>query len=210
MRLRDIVRAMLIRTPLRVAFLAALALSVGTAAVGCGGGQNDVKTADDIQPGAMPTGGEWEGVYYNQVYGFLHLTESGGAVQGAWRTTAGDKWGELYGETEGDLLRYEWKEHKVGIVGPNATTEGKGYFRYTIPKPDEPHVLKGEWGLGENEVGHSWDALKQTNMEPDPKSVRPDELESQIGAEGWDGREGDPEIETTQEGQEADEETEEE
>jgi len=190
---------MLIRSTIRSAlpravFLSALFLSAGVASsavMGCSGGKNKVQTADHIKAGAMPRDGEWRGVYYSQLYGMLHITESGGAVQGAWRTEAGDKWGELYGEVEGDLLRYTWKEHKIGVVGPNATSEGKGYFLYTVPDPEEPHVIKGEWGLGENEVGHTWEALKQLNQEPDPKSVRPDELESRSGVEGFDGNRSD-------------------
>ncbi len=185
---------MLIRTSIRSAFFLVSALALSAATMGCAGGKKDVLTADHVQPAAMPDGGEWRGVYYNQLYGFLHITESGNAVQAAWRTTAGDKWGELYGEVEGNLLKYSWKEHKVGVVGPNATSEGKGYFVYKIPNPDEAHVIQGEWGLGENEAGHTWEALKQLNMEPDPKSVRPDELESRVGAEAWDGNKGDPEI----------------
>lgn len=177
----------------RTTLTLALALPLASAAVACGSGTK-ARTAADIDAGTMPAEGEWEGVYYSQMYGFLHLTESGGAVQGAWRTTAGDKWGELYGETEGDLLRFEWQEHKIGVVGPNATSEGHGYFRYTIPTPDEPHELKGEWGLGEEAVGHSWDLIKQTGKEPDPKSVRPDEIESRVGAESWDGQKGDPNL----------------
>ena len=139
----------------------------------------------------MPDGGTWEGVYYNQTYGFLHLTVSNGAAQGAWRTTAGDKWGEMYGEIEGDLLRFSWTEHKVGVVGPQAKSEGKGYFLYRIPKEGEAHTLKGEWGLGESDAGHTWDCVKQMNQEADPKSVRPDEFENRVGAEGFDGAKGD-------------------
>lgn len=142
----------------------------------------------------MPAEGEWEGVYYNQVFGFLHLTTSNGAAQGAWRTTSGGKWGELYGEIEGNLLKYTWTEYKVGVVGPNAKSEGKGYFLYTIPKADEAHELKGEWGLGENAVGHSWDCVKQMNEEPDPKSVRPNEMEAAVGATGFDGAKGDEDL----------------
>jgi hypothetical protein len=190
------VRAMLIRRTTRTSLLLSAALSlsavlaVGT--IGCGGKKEPQTVADlDIKPGAMPDGGEWRGVYYNQLYGMLHITESGGAVQGAWRTEAGDKWGELYGEVEGDLLRYSWKEHKIGIVGPSATSEGKGFFQYTVPDPTQPHIIKGQWGLGEVEVGHTWEALKQLNQEPDPKSVRPDELEGHSGVEGFDGNKSD-------------------
>jgi hypothetical protein len=176
------------------------ALIVGTFAFcvpsisACSSSQSQVKTADHIKAGSMPAEGDWQGVYYDQLYGYLHITASGNAIQGAWETTAGDKWGELYGEADGDLLKYTWKEHTKGVVGPAATSEGKGYFRYTIPKPGEPHVIVGEWGLNENEVGHKWEALQQLNMEPDPKSVRPDELESHVGAVGFDGAKGDSNI----------------
>jgi hypothetical protein len=160
----------------------------------CGSKQTEVKTADHINPGTMPEGGEWRGVYYNQVFGFLHVTTEGNALQGAWETEAGDKWGELFGEINGDVVKFSWVERTKGVVGPASKSEGKGYFRYTIPNPKESHELKGEWGLGENEAGHSWDCLKQTNMEPDPKSVRPDEMESRVGAVGFDGAKGDSEI----------------
>lgn len=55
-------------------------------------------------------------------------------------------------------------------------------------------MIKGEWGLGENEAGHTWEALKQMNMDPDPKSVRPNEMESRVGATGFDGATGDADI----------------
>lgn len=186
---------MVSRAFLRSSLLLALALPVATT-VACGGSQQGPKTQIDVQAGEMPDGGAWHGVYYSQTYGFLHLTESNGSVTGAWRTVAGDKWGELFGEVKGDVLNYSWKEHKIGMIGPNATVEGKGYFRYTIPKPGEPHEIVGEWGLGENNAGHTWTALKQNNMEPDPKSVRPDELESRTGAEGWDGSSTDKDLST--------------
>lgn len=194
------VRAMLNRPMLRSRLLLSAALTLSAAlafgTVGCGGNKEPKTVADlGINAGSMPEGGEWRGVYYNQLYGMLHLTESGGAIQGAWRTEAGDKWGEMYGEVEGDLFTYEWTEHKIGIVGPNATSTGHGFFKYTVPNPGEPHVIKGQWGLGEVEVGHTWDALKQVNQEPDPKSVRPNEFESKSGVEGFDGNRSDTGIE---------------
>lgn len=191
-QVRDTVRAMLTRKIYRTALLFGLALSASTA-VGCKS-QSEIKTADNVPQGQMPEGGEWKGVYYNTNLGFLHITESGGAIQGAWRTTAGDKWGELYGEAKGDLLRYSWTERKIGVVGPSAESKGKGYFKYHLGKEGEAHELKGEWGLGENEIGQSWDCIKQTNQEPDPKSVRPNEMESRVGASGFDGAKGDSDV----------------
>jgi len=190
----DKVRAMLKRTLVSSFLVFGISLSQ-LVVTGCGGGQPKVLTADHIQAAAMPAGGEWKGVYFNQTFGFLHVTTSGQSAQGSWRTAAGDKWGELYGEFEGDVLKYSWTEYKVGVVGPNAKSEGKGYFKYIIPTEGEAHELKGEWGLGENAVGHSWDCVKQMNQEPDPASVRPNEMESAIGAQGFDGAKGDTDLE---------------
>lgn len=194
---------------LRTSLVLALSLPL-TTTLACSGSRNDPKTVVDVKAGNMPDGGEWEGVYYSQTYGFLHITEKNGSVTGAWRTVSGDKWGELFGEVEGDVLRYSWKEHKIGMIGPNATVEGKGFFRYTVPDSGEAHEIQGQWGLGEHNAGHTWAALKQNNMEPDPKSVRPDELESRTGAEPWDGAAGDTDItskpeEAAPEGEESDE-----
>lgn len=170
-----------------------LSLCLPLAALGCGGDDKEVKHST-LKPGEMPMGGKWSGVYYSQVYGYLHMTEQGNAVTGAWRNAAGDKWGELAGEADGRLLKYEWSEHTIGGIGAAADRSGKGVFIYTIPKENEPHEIVGEWGLGENECCGKWEAVKQMNMEPDPKSVRPDEIEGRVSGGGWDeegGGEGD-------------------
>lgn len=171
--------------------LAVLLLAGSSAfAVACSSNQppKDVKV---IVASPMPAGGNWEGVYFNQLYGELHVTVSGNAAQGTWRTTAGDRWGELFGELEGDTMRFQWSEYKIGVVGPNAKSEGKGFFKYSIPNEGDGHVLTGEWGLGEANSGNTWRCVKMINKEPDPKSQRPNELESRVGAEGFDGSRGD-------------------
>src|SRR5690606_4134638 len=78
----------------------------------------------------------------------------------------------------------------IGAIGAGADRSGKGVFLYTIPKENEPHEIIGEWGLGENECCGKWEAVKQMNMEPDPKSVRPDEIEGRVSGGGWDDEEG--------------------
>jgi hypothetical protein len=166
-----------------------LSLLVPLTTLGCGGSDKDVKHAT-LKPGEMPVGGKWSGVFYSQVYGYLHMTEQGGAVTGAWRNTAGDKWGELAGETDGRLLKFEWTEHTIGAIGANADSSGKGVFLYKIPNEGEPHEIEGQWGLGDNSCCSKWDAVKQMNMEPDPKSVRPDEIEGRVSGGGWDDEEG--------------------
>jgi hypothetical protein len=167
-----------------------VAVLVAFISIGCGGSQKNANTAN-VKAGEMPEGSTWTGVYYSQTYGNLHLIEEGGSINGKWRTTNGDAWGELAGEADGDLLRYEWTEHKIGMVGPSATSKGKGYFKY-VPSENgvDPDQIKGEWGLGEKEAGNSWEAVKQRNVTPDPDSVSPDELERRGVGGGWDDEGG--------------------
>jgi hypothetical protein len=142
--------------------------------------------APEVKPGNMPEAGEWTGVYYNPVFGHLHLVKEGNTISGKWRTTAGDKWGELSGEVVGDLLRYQWQEHVIGAVGASAGTGGHGYFRYVVPKgTNVDHEIHGEWGLNAEEAGQKWDAIKQRNQKPDPTSVMPDETQS-VSGDSWD------------------------
>jgi hypothetical protein len=166
-------------------------ISAAGALVACGPGSGDVKHAS-VKPGPLPEGGEWNGVYFSTQFGYLHLVSDNKSANGAWRTAAGDAWGEMSGECDGDLLRYQWTERKIGAIGADATKSGHGYFRYTIPKVGEPHKIVGEWGLGESDAGNPWEAVKQIRMEPKPESVKPDEIEGRTNVGGWDDSEEKP------------------
>lgn len=164
----------------------ALSLVLGGAALeGCS--KPPPPTTANVKAGDLPPGGDWSGVFYSPLYGHLHLVKEGGSVSGKWRTTGGDKWGELHGEVTGDLLKYKWVEHKIGMVGPGATTEGRGYFKYYVPAEENAnHEIKGEWGLDRSEIGNPWDAIRQRNMLPDLDSVKPDETEQVNMPDEWD------------------------
>lgn len=168
-----------------------LVLSVACTLVACGPGTPEVKHAS-VTPGPLPEGGAWNGVYFSQQFGYLHLVSDNKSANGAWRTAAGDAWGEMSGECDGDLLRYQWTERKIGAIGADATKKGHGYFKYTIPNPAEPHKIVGEWGLGESDAGNPWEAVKQIRMEPKPESVKPDEIEGRTNVGGWDDSEEKP------------------
>ena len=183
------VRAMLLRNLVKLSLLSALVIPSALSLTACGN-SGEVKHAQ-IKVGEMPANAEWQGVYYSPVYGYLHLLVDGKTAQGAWRTGGGDAYGELQGETDGDVLRYTWTQHKIGQVGAEAQSNGKGYFKYSVPKEGEAHKIAGEWGLGESDAGNSWEAVKQTNMQPNPASVKPDEIEGKVNAGGWDDEGGD-------------------
>jgi hypothetical protein len=180
------------RTVRRIVLVFGLLMPV-MGALGCGPGKAKTPV---ITAGQMPEGASWKGVYYSQIYGNLHLVEEGGEIKGAWRTVAGEAWGELKGKSDGNLLRYEWVEHRIGMVGPSADRTGHGYFKYTRKASEgnvkDPDEIKGEWGLADSETGNSWKATRQTNVEPELKSVKPDEVESAqpVQAGGWDSGSG--------------------
>ncbi len=137
-------------------------------AVGCGDGEG-AKSAK-VSSGPMPEGESWTGVYFHPVFGYLHMQEEGTNVVGRWKRTDHSHWGELSGTVSGNVLRYTWREHKVGMVGASATTQGKGYFVYKVNK-ENIGELDGEFGLNDAEVGSNWKNVKQLRMPPDLKSI---------------------------------------
>lgn len=166
-------------------FSLVMALALPLALSACGGAPQPKHA--NVKAGPMPEGGEWPGVYYSQLYGYLHILADGSSVNGAWRTTAGDSFGELNGEIDGNLLKYSWQERRIGAVGADANRKGQGYFVYTTPKAGEAHEIVGEWGLGDENAGNEWRAVKQKNMQPNPDSVKPDEIEGRVtGVDSWD------------------------
>lgn len=161
--------------------LTSVALALPAALCDCGP-QHATKT--EVKPGNMPSGATWDGVYFNPVWGYLHLQTEGSNFNGRWKRADESAWGEMHGTVTGDVARFEWVEHKIGLVGPSATSKGKGYFRYTRPEGDNvDDRLAGVWGFDDADVGGGeWDAIKQRNMKPDVKSIK-GESESTVG--GW-------------------------
>jgi hypothetical protein len=162
---------------------------------GCGPGGAEPKTAN-VQAGDMPEGGDWNGVYYSELYGYLHLVQDGNAISGKWIRPHKDRWGEVHGQATGDLIRFEWKEYTVGLVGPNSSRNGRGYFKYVRPQGDNvDDEIKGEIGRGQDEAGDEWLAVKQRNVKPDLASIG-GTGSGDIGGGDWDGEnkeEGKPE-----------------
>ncbi|MET0595255.1 MAG: hypothetical protein ABW133_21325 [Polyangiaceae bacterium] len=142
----------------------------GTLLTACG--EKPEPKVANVKPGEMPQGASWNGVYFNPVFGHLHMVEAGGSVQGRWKKTDESAWGELTGEINGNLVKYEWTEHKAGMVGTNAASKGKGYFLYKRPEgADVDDTLEGEYGLNDKEFGSKWDCVKQRRVTPDLKSI---------------------------------------
>jgi hypothetical protein len=168
------------------AVLAAAVLSTTPLLAGCGG-QPAAKTAT-IKPGDMPSGANWTGVYYSELYGHLHLTAEGNAVSGKWIRPVKDRGGELHGEATGDVIRFQWTERICGGVGPKTAKTGHGYFKYQRPAGDNvDDKIVGETGEGLDEVGIPWDAVKQRNVTPDLASITCGGGASDLGGGDWDG-----------------------
>lgn len=126
---------------------------------GCG------SSVPEIKAGNMPEGGNYTGVYFSQQYGEMNLIQNGANVVGEYSSEM--RSGKIQGEVQGDLLRFEWIEAKAMVSNRAQSTKGKGYFRYLVDSSNGQHVLKGEWGLGDQEMGGGpWNAYKQKGKEP--------------------------------------------
>jgi hypothetical protein len=138
---------------------------------GCGGGGG--AKAAHIQAGDMPSGETWSGVYFHPVYGYLHMVEQDTNVVAKWKRADQSAWGELSGTKVGNVLHFQWKEHKYGLVGPAAESHGKGVFVYKLGKEGIAE-LDGQFGLDEDETGSDWHNVKQVRMAPDLSSITGD------------------------------------
>jgi hypothetical protein len=157
---------MTLRRSLSVALAcSALALPATMLTTGCGGAE----TAK-VQPGEMPAGETWTGVYFHPLYGYLHLVETDNNVVGKWIRADHSAWGEMSGVKEGNVLHFTWKEHKIGFTGPSGTSKGKGYFVYGVNK-EKTGTLTGQFGLGDEETGSEWNCVKQLRMTPELDTI---------------------------------------
>jgi hypothetical protein len=144
-------------------------------ALGCGGGGGAKFAA--VKVGTMPADETWPGVYYNAVYGYLHLQEQDGAIVGRWRRTDHSHWGELNGTVEGNVFRFKWTEHKYGVVGPAGASHGTGVFAY---KMGESNIgaLDGQYALDDQDSVGDWNCVKQKGVKPDISSINGDNPDS--------------------------------
>lgn len=150
---------------------AAGVVTAGGALVACGG-QEGAKFAN-VKPGEMPADQTWVGVYYNPVYGYLHVVDNGGNIVGRWKRTDASSWGELSGTAEGNVLHYSWTEHKYGAIGPSSDLHGSGVFVYKMGN-DKFGELDGQYAIdGQSDIGN-WHCVKQNNIKPDLNSINGD------------------------------------
>ena len=124
-----------------------------------------------VEPGPMPAGREWQGVYSSQSHGDLHIRVTDRSADAAWRTPDG-VYGEFWGAVEGNEIRYQWTERRRNPAGYRQPWFGRGYFVYTVPGSERPDELVGEWGLDQSEVGERWVAVKREGKAPDIEGVR--------------------------------------
>jgi hypothetical protein len=135
-------------------------LLVFVLAAGCGGGATAA-----IKANPMPAGGNFTGVYFSPQYGEMNVIQTGNSVVGEFKKD--ERSGRINGTVEGDLLRFDWVEEKAMVSNRPTESKGRGYFRYLIDATNGDHILKGEWGIGDDETGGGpWNAWKSTRSQP--------------------------------------------
>jgi hypothetical protein len=144
--------------------------TAGGALAGCGGGSGP--KFGNIKAGELPSGESWAGVYYNPVYGYLHMVDQGENVVGRWKRTDSSHWGELSGTAEGNVMHFQWKEHQYGAVGPSSDIKGEGVFVYKMG--ESAPELDGQYSLADSNSVGQWHCVKQLNTKPDLNSINGD------------------------------------
>jgi hypothetical protein len=139
-----------------------------SAVVGCAGG-TAAKFAE-VKAGEMPSGEAWDGVYFNAVYGYLHITVSGSDLVGRWKRKDGSKWGELSGTVDGNVAHVKFTEHTYGGIGPASDVHGTGVFAYGM-SGDKIAKLSGQYALDDSDAVGQWDCMKQVGMKADLNSI---------------------------------------
>src|SRR5580693_548183 len=153
--------------------MAVVVAGAGGAVAACGG--QTAKFAA-IKAGEMPENETWVGVYYNPVYGNLHMTVEGDNVVGRWKRTDSSHWGELSGTVEGNVVHYTWKEHQYGAIGAGGNSKGTGVFVYKVG--EAAPELDGQYALEDSNSTGQWHCVKQNNMKVDIGSINGDNPES--------------------------------
>lgn len=146
----------------------------------------------EIVAGKMPEGGNFHGVYFSPQYGEMNMVQNGNAVIGEYKQEM--RTGRIQGEATGDLMKFEWIEKKALVSNRAQETRGHGYFRYVVDPANGDHILKGEWGLGDAQLGGGpWNAYKAKNKEPKLSQ------ETTSGESGGDSEGGDSSSESGEE-----------
>ncbi len=149
----------------RLCFVAALiAAAVLT---GCGGA--DVQT-NPIKPGQPPENMNWDGVWFSN-WGRMELTQNGNQIEGIYEGER--KRGQVKGELDGDLLRYEWKEWDLSLRGKPRETSGHGIYQYKLVEEGSnmKEHIDGTWGYDKSDMGGGkWSAVKSSKS---PKKLKP-------------------------------------
>ena len=148
---------------------------VGSVLGGCGGSPY-TKFRTPKTAGELPAGESWDGVYFNPVYGYLHLVPNGDNMVGKWKRADSSHWGELSGTVEGNIFRFTWTEHRYGAIGPSGDVHGSGVFIYKVPPQKDDSIkvipeLDGQYALDDSSEIGDWHCVKQLNLKPDLSSI---------------------------------------
>jgi len=134
-----------------------LALLLGVI-LACGGAQKP-------KAGPLPQGASFYGVWQSPQYGNMHLCQTGKQVIGDY--VKHERSGRIQGHVEGDLLVFQWEDHRELVKGKPQIRRGRGYFRIQIGE-DGDQYIKGEWGMDDElSGGGPWNAVKLRRGEPD-------------------------------------------
>lgn len=98
-------------------------------------------------PGPMPKGASFQGVWFSQEFEHMYLRQSGSEVRGLYAYRTG---GRLTGTVDGNLLKFDWVD-PGSKQKAQKTMSGRGYLE--LVTENDKKKLVGEWGYDENYTG---------------------------------------------------------
>jgi hypothetical protein len=158
--------------------------------MGCAGSQKALV----LQPGPMPEGASFDGIYQSD-FGRLELTGDGSTVQGLFEDD--QHHGRLQGQVEGSLLKFTWTQWTEDMQGRARESKGRGVFKYIVEiietsyKPREDHRLEGIWGYDKDPLVNAWNAYRlsdRAKRQLQPHDMKPDK--EMPGASEYDDGQG--------------------
>jgi len=144
----------------RLTAFATLLLAIGLTA--CATSQQDLRQVAR-QPGVMPPGGDWQGVYTDARYGRRRSGPFRPTRDGKLAVRHRQRRRRSHRGNRGQRAAFPLAGSSVRAWQSGLPHGGSGFFVYVVPRAGAKHELRGEWRPNAMGSADPWRALKTAN-----------------------------------------------
>jgi hypothetical protein len=107
-----------------------------------------------IQPGDMPEGGNFAGVWFTN-WGEMTIEVNGNTAVGQFCDEDNNRYGRMEGTVRGNVLRFSWHTNDVSMGNRARTSDGSAVVQLTITPQGESTSghIQGTWGFARSNDG---------------------------------------------------------